>query len=151
MTGALNQTFRMTTDLTQRRNAASRTKAERDRSPVAADANAGSRPLSQAPELCVRAADGGDRPRSLGCGLAALTHSVKILIEQLAGKRLRAGERTRLACSFQRPRWKHRAAGNVFDEASNTTAGGGCAPHSVWFVETLALILTFSPGEKEQP
>jgi hypothetical protein len=36
------------------------------------------------------------------------------------------GERTRLACRFQRPRWKHR--GKVFDGASNTTAGAAVLP-----------------------
>ena len=30
---------------------------------------------------------------------------------------------------FPAPRWKHRAAGNVFDEASNTTAGAAVLPN----------------------
>ena len=37
------------------------------------------------------------------------------------------GERTRLACSFQRPRWKHRR-GRCSTRASNTTAGAAVLP-----------------------
>jgi hypothetical protein len=38
------------------------------------------------------------------------------------------GKRTRLACGFQRPRWKHRR--NVFDEGVEHDSRGGCAPDS---------------------
>lgn len=36
------------------------------------------------------------------------------------------GERTRLACGFQRPRWKH--LGNVFDGAPDRAIGTSRAP-----------------------
>jgi hypothetical protein len=38
------------------------------------------------------------------------------------------GSARALACGFQRPRWKHRRVGRCSTRASNTTAGGGCAP-----------------------
>jgi len=46
------------------------------------------------------------------------------------GNPLDEGERTRLACRFQRPRWKHR--GKVFDGASNTTAGAAVLSINCW-------------------